>query len=228
MEEYFYIEILIEDASGGILVKHIMDKYAAGRENIEYKLHSFKGIGKIPTKVNKLSQVKSGKLLTDLPQYLRGISAAIKNVSGKKAIFVILDSDDEDCAELKDELIQMYQTLDLPVQAFFCIAIEEMEAWLLGDEEALTQAYPSAKRSVLQHYVQDSAVGTWEVLADAICPGGAKRLKKTAAWYEIGKLKSEWADKIGERLDIRNNASQSFRYFIGKLDSFCDGDSGRT
>lgn len=63
MEEYAYIEILIEDQSGEILVKNIMDKYITEVPGITYKIHSFKGIGKIPKKVNKLSQVKTQKLL---------------------------------------------------------------------------------------------------------------------------------------------------------------------
>ena len=59
MEEYKYIEILIEDKSGGILVEQIMDKYVMDKENIAYKIHSFKGIGKIPLKANGMSQIKT-------------------------------------------------------------------------------------------------------------------------------------------------------------------------
>ena len=94
MEEYAYIEILIEDQSGEILVKNIMDKYITEVPGITYKIHSFKGIGKIPKKVNKLSQVKTQKLLNDLPMYLKGIGRTLESMPGKKAIFVILDSDD--------------------------------------------------------------------------------------------------------------------------------------
>ena len=53
MDEYTYIEILIEDKSGGILVEEIMNKYVMDKENITYKIHSFKGIGKIPLKYHK-------------------------------------------------------------------------------------------------------------------------------------------------------------------------------
>ena len=77
MEEYAYIEILIEDQSGEILVKNIMDKYITEVPSITYKIHSFKGIGKIPKKVNKLSQVKTQKLLNDLPMYLKGIGRTL-------------------------------------------------------------------------------------------------------------------------------------------------------
>ena len=54
MEEYAYIEILIEDQSGEILVKNIMDKYITEVPGITNKIHSLKGIGNKPKKVNKL------------------------------------------------------------------------------------------------------------------------------------------------------------------------------
>lgn len=222
MEEYTYIEFLIEDKSGGILMDQIMGKYAIDKPNISYKVHSFKGIGKIPLNAKRMSQVKSKRLLTDLPMYLKGMSLSLENMPGKKAIFVILDSDDEDCAELKSNLIQMYQELDISVQVYFCIAIEEMEAWLLGDEEALLKAYPMARRQLLQRYNQDSIIGTWEYLADIVYKGGLQSLRRnSSSYYEIGLFKCECARNIGMLLDIRKNDSPSFNYFIGKLDNFC-------
>ena len=130
MEEYAYIEILVEDKSRGILVEQVLDKFIKDKQNIAYRIHSFKGIGKIPLKANRVSQIKTKRLLTDLPMYLKGMDSFLKNMPGKKAIFVILDSDDEDCAEMKHRLMQMYQKLGIAIQVFFCIAIEEMENYL--------------------------------------------------------------------------------------------------
>ncbi len=220
MDGYTYIEILVEDDSGGILAKQIMDKYVADKDNIIYKIHSFKGIGKIPRKIKGMSQVKSKRLLTDLPMYLRGMSLSLENMPGKKAIFVLLDSDDNGCRRLKNDLVRMYEELQISVQVSFCIAVEEMEAWLLGDCEALLKAYPMAKRQLLQKYVQDSIIGTWECLADIVYKGGLQALKRNASsYYEIGQFKCECARNIGNFLDIENNSSQSFNHFIQKLDA---------
>lgn len=46
MEEYAYIEILIEDQSGEILVKNIMDKYITEVPGITYKIHSLRELVK--------------------------------------------------------------------------------------------------------------------------------------------------------------------------------------
>ena len=87
-----------------------------------------------------------------------------------------------------------------------------MEAWYFGDQQALTTAYPKAKVEVLQRYQQDSVCGTWELLADAIYPGGSAAIKK-AAWPLPGQVKYKWAESIGPLLDPDRNVSPSF----GKL-----------
>jgi hypothetical protein len=95
----------------------------------------------------------------------------------------------------------------------FCIAVEEMEAWLLGDAQAIKQVYPNARLNVISSYEQDSICGTWEVLADVVYHGGKKKISKLS-YGEIGKLKSEWADKIGSYMEFENNLSPSFCSFF--------------
>lgn len=222
MIEYTHIVVLIEDKSGEILVEKILQKYADGDSNFSYDIKSFKGLGKIPCKKGNFSAIKSGRLLTDLPQYLRGYDASLKQMVCQKAIFVILDRDDSDCALLKASLLEMYDNLNLSIKVFFCIAVEEMEAWLLGDENAVLTAFPSAKLSLLHKYENDSIIGTWERLADIVYPGGVRQLKRDAgAYYGIDKFKCDCAEKIGSVMDIRHNMSPSFNYFLGKLDCVC-------
>ena len=37
----------------------------------------------------------------------------------------------------------------------FCVAVKEMEAWLLGDITAIEKAYPNVKKNAMKDYVQD-------------------------------------------------------------------------
>jgi len=87
-----------------------------------------------------------------------------------------------------------------------------MEAWYLGDKEALLRAYPKAKKDILDRYQQDSICGTWELLADCIYPGGVAAITKTG-WPLPGQIKSEWAANIGPLLDPERNVSGSFGKF---------------
>jgi hypothetical protein len=98
----------------------------------------------------------------------------------------------------------------------FCIAIEEGEAWFLGDILAIKRAYPKAKDGELNSYVNDSICGTWEKLANAVYKGSSQKLS-SLGWKAIGTEKSVWAENITPHMDLENNASPSFNYFLGKL-----------
>ena len=54
-----------------------------------------------------------------------------------------------------------------------------------------------------------------------VYPGGLNQLMKIAknGYGEIGKAKGEWADKIGEKLDLERNVSPSFQYFLAFLEN---------
>ena len=124
---------------------------------------------------------------------------------------LVVDSDARPCAAFLQELNAMLEACtSQPPQTLFRLAIEEVEAWYLGDMEAILAAYPRAKKSVLAKYQQDVPCGTWELLADAVRPGGAAQLRRTG-WPLPGQVKHEWADAIGPRMDIERNASPSFR-----------------
>jgi hypothetical protein len=101
-------------------------------------------------------------------------------------------------------------------KSIFCLAIEEFEAWYLGDLKAVRKAYPNAKNSILSSYINDSICGTWELLADAVYKGGHEALKQKGG-QEIGKQKSIWAKAISPHMDVDNNASLSFKFLRSEL-----------
>lgn len=125
---------------------------------------------------------------------------------------VVLDTDKRHCVNFLAEIKALAAECKPLPNTLFRLDIEEVEAWYLGDREALESAYPRAKTDVLNRYVQDSACDTWELLADAVYPGGSAAIKK-AGWPLPGQVKHEWAVKIAPLLDPDRNVSPSF----GKL-----------
>jgi hypothetical protein len=80
------------------------------------------------------------------------------------------------------------------------IAVEETEAFYLGDRKALKRAFPKAKLPKLSMYQQDSVCGTWERFQEVI-----------GVTFED---KVSWGEKMGEFLDTNwsCNESVSFRH----------------
>jgi hypothetical protein len=92
--------------------------------------------------------------------------------------------------------------------ALFRIAIEETEAFYLGDPEAIRRAFPRARLAKLKSYEQDSICGTWELFQQVI----QDRLVD----------KPGWAEKMGEHLGTAwkgpgANRSPSFQQFCRAL-----------
>ena len=113
---------------------------------------------------------------------------------------MVCDLDDRDRKQFCDELFAVLNTCDPAPETRFCLSTEEGEAWLLGDLSAVRTAYPKAKDKVLKSYVNDSICGTWETLADALYPGGAKKLSSQGG-PTVGAEKSEWAKRITSHLN---------------------------
>ena len=204
-----HIEILVEDSSGEKLLNELVPKILGPYgEPHTWRLHSYKGIGRIPKGLKVTADPTKRILLDQLPRLLGGYG----KTPGIDAVVVVLDLDRRDCKTFLKELIAVAQACNPSPNTMFRLAIEEMEAWLLGDAEALQSAYPRAKKDVLRRYVQDSQNGTWEHLADAVYKGGSIAVKKVG-WPLPGQLKHEWAEKIGPHMDIENNASPSFGKF---------------
>ncbi|GHU15837.1 hypothetical protein FACS1894163_03990 [Spirochaetia bacterium] len=217
-----FVQFLVEDISGERLIHAIMAKYNLEISDmpIEYKIRSYRGIGGLRKGPNA-KDIKSEQLLTELPKRMRAFNVELK-YNNEAALFIICDNDTRDTPVFKNKLEETARLNGISIDYVFCIAVEEMEAWLLGDRAAIYAAYPNLNdrvRSKHPQYVQDSICGTWEFLADMLSKKGIGQFRKeNPTFVEIGIKKSEWAQNIGEHLSIRDNVSPSFKYFLDELD----------
>lgn len=206
-----HFEVLIEDASGKILIEAVVDRLLdADHAKSTWRLHKYKGVGRLPKNLAGSRDPAKRILLDNVPRLLRGYAKSLVGIPA--AVIIVLDLDAKDEQRFRAELGSVIESSapDLSVAVFF--AIEEMEAWLLGDPEALLSAFPMARRNVLQGYEQDAICGTWELLADAIYAGGSRALK-AEGWPASGIVKCAWSSAIAPFMDLDANRSPSFCAF---------------
>ena len=204
-----HIEVLVEDSSGAKLIETLLPLVIGQHgEPHTWRVHPYKGIGRLPVGLSAKADPSKRALLDQLPRLITGYG----KTPGIDAVVVVLDSDRRDCKAFLSELKTLHGNCRLAPNTLFRLAIEEMEAWFLGDRPALLAAYPRAKTDVLNRYKQDSVCGTWEFLADAVYPGGSAAIR-SAGWPSPGQIKHEWVEHIGPRMDVERNQSPSFRKF---------------
>jgi len=210
-----HFEVFVEDQSGAALLDVLVPRIIG--EGHTHRLISYKGIGHLPKNMVSAVDVRHRMLLDRLPDLLRGYAATLRDGTLDWALIVVCDLDSRCLSAFRRELLDVLARQPMQVPKInFCIAVEEMEAWLLGDPQAVQRAYPKAKSRLLNDYLPDSIIGTWEALADAVYVGGCAALRKRGS-PEIGRMKSEWAKTIAPHIDIEANRSPSFQYFRRKL-----------
>ena len=205
-----HFEVLVEDRSGSIALEHILEKILGPNfAEHSWRIHPYKGKGQLPSNRYAAPDPRNQQLLSNLPSLLRGFGRSLGESS---SVVVVVDLDDDDCLQFKQDLLDVLNDCNPRPTTLFRIAIEETEAWLLGDRAAVKAAYPNARDTVINRYVQDSVCGTWEALADAIHPGGSSQLK-SLGYPVAGAAKCDWAENIAPHLDVNENCSKSFRVF---------------
>ncbi len=185
-----HFEILVEDQSGKKTLDIVVPKMI-GKED-SFNVISYKGIGRIPKDLVGKTDPRKRILLDRLPKLLGGYGRAFSQYPDgcPAVVIVVCDLDDRCQKTFRDELIDILDATFPRPDTYFCLAIEEGEAWLLGDLPAVLRAYPQARMDVLGRYVNDSICGTWETLANAIYPGGSGTLSKSG-WQAVGMEKAK-------------------------------------
>jgi hypothetical protein len=130
-------------------------------------------------------------------------------------IVVLVDRDNDNCAELKAQLERLASDAGLftksstdrhgRFQVLNRIAIEELEAWFIGDTEALKCAFSSLRGEPFpKSFNHPDNSGTWEHL---------HRFLRSKGIYRSCYPKIEAARKIAPHMELSRNRSRSFRQF---------------
>ena len=219
-----HFEILVEDASGKALLEQIVPKILGpkGKPNpyriVNIQELKYRMMATLPRK-DARTLPWDVILAQTLAIQLRAYSKAF--VRKNAVIVIVVDVDRRHIESFRQKLEDVFHTNATNVEGGIRLAVEEIEAWILGDPVAVRRAYPLAKEYVLTGYVQESICGTWEVLADALFHGGSERLTEIG-YPLIGREKHRWAENIGQYMDMDKNHSPSFRAFCDLLRRWAD------
>lgn len=183
----------------------------------------------LPSHVDVRCLTFQGKpdLLKQLPDRLRGYRERLRHES--LWIVVLIDRDNDDCRGLKHKLEEMARTAGLttksapdPTGDFVVvnrIAVEELEAWFLGDEAALIAAYPRLRPGVTRTRKirdPDAVQGAAEAL---------HRILQRAGYYKnLHMPKGDVARHVGAHLSLLpgHNRSPSFQAFVAGMMALAD------
>lgn len=212
-----HFEILVEDQSGKVMLDGLIPKVLGAGHT--FRVHSYKGIGRIPKGLKTVADVQKRILLDQLPRLLAGFgNTFIKYGENYRAVVIVVcDLDRKNRVIFEEELCELAAASHPRPEYSFCLAVEEGEAWFLGDLPAIKAAYPKAKDMIIQSYVNDSICGTWEKLADAVFPGGSAALR-AGGWMAAGAEKSRWAREITPHMRPDTNQSPSFQEFLATME----------
>lgn len=166
-------------------------------------------------------------LLQKLEARLRGYRHWLP---ARYGIVVIIDKDHENCRRLKAQLEAAAGSVGFrtrsraqgrPFRIINWLAIEELEAWFLGDVPALIAAYPGVPASLAgkARFRDSDAIqgGTWEALEQVLQRAG----------YHLGGLKKiEAARAIAAHMDPTRNRSRSFQGFRRALEHWVPTPEG--
>ncbi len=192
------LEILVEEPSMEAVLREIMPRILNGRAQCK-----------------PINMRSKGNLLKKLPERLRAYRKRIENGENLK-IIVLVDQDNDDCEQLKQRLENIAREAGLVTKAsanahndfqvVTRIVIEELEAWFMGDVEALKAAFTSLRRANFPgNFNNPDNGGTWERL---------HRFLKRHNIYRKSYPKIEAARRIAKHMDPESNRSRSFQSFM--------------
>ncbi|MGC5009836.1 DUF4276 family protein [Streptosporangium sp. DT93] len=196
------LEILLEEPSAEVALDILMPIIQPGLvRGQDFELRDFQG---------------KSNLLKKLPDRLRGYASWAESANIK--FLILIDRDDSDCVDLKQEILDIITLSGMKVGSLkepisggsvvVRLACEELESWFFGDPSALRKAYPklpSAFETRAGLRDPDSINGgTWERL---------EKLLQKAGYFTNGLAKLQLARSVSPYMIPDVNTSVSFQQF---------------
>jgi hypothetical protein len=175
------LHVLVEGPADAAFFRGWLPRFLPGHTS---KIIQHRGKGRLSGNPAKPPDPRQEGLLDQLPAKLRAYGRALNPETDR--VLIVVDLDDDSCTDLKSRLVNLLKGCDPRPVVLFRIAIEETEAFYLGDQEAIRKAYPTAKVSRIKSYVPDSICGTAELFQEII--------------QAAREDKVEWAERMSAHL----------------------------
>jgi hypothetical protein len=192
-----HLEVLVEEPSAEAALDDLLRRIAP---ECSVKIHAHAG---------------KHDLLGQLPAKIRAYSHILK-VQPDWRVILLVDEDRQDCRKLKKRVTDLGRSVGMRQNLLTRIAVEELEAWFLGDVGALIAAFPGVPPSLAERRgfrdPDGVAGGTWEAL---------ERVLQQAGYFHGGLRKIEAARAIAKRMNVEENQSRSFRVFRDGIRRLC-------
>jgi hypothetical protein len=185
------IHALVEGPSENALFKLWMPRVLRDRGHT-VRVYPHQGKGDLPVNLTKKPDPRHRGLLDQLPAKLKAFRASC---NPDEAVLIVVDADDDDKTELVRKISSVVEKVAPGLQVLVTVAVEETEAFYLGDLRALLRAYPGADMKRARAYTPDSICGTWELFGSIIGDDGGNKVV--------------WAEAMGPHLTISAAKSRS-------------------
>jgi hypothetical protein len=170
------LHILVEGPAEEALLRSWLPRFLPPGH--DFRLIPHRGKGRLSRDPHQVPDFRRQGLLDQLPAKLRAYGRVLDPRTDR--LLVLVDADSDDCRELKGRLLEALASCDPQPYVLFRLAIEETEAFYLGDPGSIRKAFPSAKLGKIKNYVPDSVCGAWELFGEVIAAAGEDKV----SWAE--------------------------------------------
>lgn len=205
-------EILVEGTSDKTTLWNLLPGVLGPRyQPHEWYIRKHQGVGTLPANPNDRFNPRDKTLLGQLPAKLKVYS---KTLDQDAIVVLLVDLDNQDETAFRLQLDALVASIAPRPNVMICLAIEETEAWYLGDQKALFKAFPEARirQPLIDAYIQDAPCNTWELLVRITLDKDPSSLCKRGR-CEAGEFKCQLAKAISPHMDVEANLSPSFQAF---------------